>query len=45
MKLLFDHHLSRKLVRRLEDRFPESSHVVYHGLDDADDYEVQDEKA
>ena len=25
MKLLFDHNLSHKLVRRLEDLFPESS--------------------
>jgi predicted nuclease of predicted toxin-antitoxin system len=37
MKLLFDHHLSRKLVARLADRFPGSSHVVFHGLDAADD--------
>ena len=37
MKLLFDHHLSRKLVRRLADRFPDSSHVALLGLEDADD--------
>jgi predicted nuclease of predicted toxin-antitoxin system len=37
MKLLFDHHLSRKLVGRLEDLFPGSSHVVFHGLSDAED--------
>lgn len=37
MKLLFDHHLSRKLVTRLADVFPGSSHVVFHGLDTADD--------
>jgi predicted nuclease of predicted toxin-antitoxin system len=37
MKLLFDHHLSRKLVVRLADRFPEASHVVFYGLDRADD--------
>jgi predicted nuclease of predicted toxin-antitoxin system len=37
MKLLFDHHLSRKLATRLADIFPESSHVALHGLDAADD--------
>jgi predicted nuclease of predicted toxin-antitoxin system len=37
MTLLFDHHLSRKLVGRLVDRFPGSSHVVLHGLERADD--------
>jgi predicted nuclease of predicted toxin-antitoxin system len=37
MKLLFDHHLSRKLVARLEDLFPDSSHVAFHGLSDAED--------
>ena len=30
MKLLFDHHLSRKLVTRLADQFPDASHVVFH---------------
>lgn len=40
MKLLFDHHLSRKLVGRLVDQFPDSSHVAYHGLDSADDREI-----
>ncbi|EFO79776.1 hypothetical protein OSCT_2374 [Oscillochloris trichoides DG-6] len=28
------------MVRRLEDCFPESSHVAYHGLDDADDFVI-----
>lgn len=37
MKWLFDHHLSRKLVHRLADVFPEASHVVFHGRDTADD--------
>lgn len=37
MKLLFDHHLSRKLVARLTDRFAHTSHVVFHGLAQADD--------
>ncbi|MCG8353834.1 MAG: DUF5615 family PIN-like protein [Chloroflexales bacterium] len=40
MKLLFDHHLSRKLVARLADLFPQSSHVVFHGLDRAEDIDI-----
>ncbi|MBI4907730.1 MAG: DUF5615 family PIN-like protein [Acidobacteria bacterium] len=32
MKLLFDENLSRRLVARIEDLFPESSHVVREGL-------------
>lgn len=40
MKLLFDHHLSRKLVHNLADLFPESSHVAFHGLDRAEDIAV-----
>ena len=40
MKLLFDHHLSRKLVARIADQFPASSHVVFHGLDQAKDADV-----
>ncbi len=32
MKLLFDENLSRRLVPRLADLFPESSHVVLEGL-------------
>ncbi|MBK9940639.1 MAG: DUF5615 family PIN-like protein [Kouleothrix sp.] len=37
MSLLFDHHLSRKLVTRLDDLFPDASHVAFHGLSDAED--------
>lgn len=37
MRLLFDHHLSRKLVPRLSDRYPAASHVALHGLDRAED--------
>lgn len=37
MTLLLDHHLSRKLVTRLADLFPQASHVALHGLDAADD--------
>ena len=40
MKLLFDHHLSRKLVTRLSDQFPGSSHVAFHGLADGEDVEI-----
>ncbi|GBF82785.1 DUF5615 family PIN-like protein [Aphanothece sacrum] len=32
MKLLFDQNLSRKLVIRLANIFPNSSHVQFHGL-------------
>ena len=32
MKLLFDENLSRRLVARLADLFPESSHVALEGL-------------
>jgi predicted nuclease of predicted toxin-antitoxin system len=40
MKLLFDHHLSRKLVARLADLFPQSSHVVFHDLARAEDIDI-----
>jgi predicted nuclease of predicted toxin-antitoxin system len=40
MKLLFDHHLSRKLAGRLGDQFPGSSHVAFHGLADAEDVDI-----
>jgi predicted nuclease of predicted toxin-antitoxin system len=40
VKLLFDHHLSRKLVGRLQDVFPDASHVVFHGLDQAGDIDI-----
>ncbi len=40
MKILFDHHLSRKLVNRLADLFPDASHVVFHGPDRADDLAI-----
>ena len=32
MKLLFDENLSRRLVRRLDDLFPGSTHVAYEEL-------------
>ena len=37
MKLLFDQNLSRKLVARVADAFPESDHVAFVGLDTASD--------
>lgn len=37
MKLLFDENLSRKLVRRLDDLFPDSSHLAIEGLLEFDD--------
>jgi predicted nuclease of predicted toxin-antitoxin system len=37
LKLLFDQNLSPKLVKRLADLFPGSSHVLSLGLDCADD--------
>jgi predicted nuclease of predicted toxin-antitoxin system len=40
MKLLFDQNLSRKLVTRLADIFPESSHVQFHNLTEIDDSEI-----
>jgi predicted nuclease of predicted toxin-antitoxin system len=40
MKLLFDQNLSPRLVHRLADLFPGSSHVQSVGLDCADDNQV-----
>ena len=40
MKLLFDQNLSRKLVSRLSDLFPDSSHIQFHQLAEADDNEI-----
>ena|SRR6516165_525086 len=42
MKLLFDQNLSPKLVNRLADLFPGSSHVQSERLDCADDDQVWD---
>ncbi len=42
MKLLFDQNLSRKLVSRLNDIFPESSHVQFHELAEKTDTEIWD---
>ena len=40
MKLLFDQNLSPKLVKSLEDIFPNSNHVFPLGLDESVDTEV-----
>jgi predicted nuclease of predicted toxin-antitoxin system len=40
MKLLFDEHLSYKLVYRLEDVFPNSKHVNDIGLNKSDDFVI-----
>ncbi|MBD1916835.1 MULTISPECIES: DUF5615 family PIN-like protein [Cyanophyceae] len=42
MKLLFDQNLSRKLVNRLADIFPEASHVQLKGLAEKTDTEIWD---
>src|ERR1700687_1670097 len=42
MKLLFDQNLSPKLVTRLADLYPDSSHVQSAGLDCADDDQIWD---
>lgn len=40
MKLLFDQNLSPRLVSRLADLYPDSQHVSFLGLDQADDLAV-----
>jgi predicted nuclease of predicted toxin-antitoxin system len=40
LKLLFDQNLSRKLVNRLADIFPGSSHVQFHELAEKTDTEI-----
>lgn len=40
MNLLFDQNLSRKLVTRLADVFPNASHVQLHGLSEKTDQEI-----
>jgi predicted nuclease of predicted toxin-antitoxin system len=37
VKLLFDENLSRRLVPRILDLFPDSSHVSFEGLLEATD--------
>lgn len=40
MRLLYDHNLSPRLVNRLADLFPNSSHLTFHGMDQDDDKKV-----
>lgn len=40
MKLLFAQNLSRKLVARLADIFPDSSHVQFQGLAETSDTQI-----
>jgi predicted nuclease of predicted toxin-antitoxin system len=40
LRLLFDQNLSRKLVTRLADIFPNASHVQFHGLAEKTDTEI-----
>jgi predicted nuclease of predicted toxin-antitoxin system len=42
MKLLFDQNLSPRLVKRLADLFPGSSHMQSEGLDCASDDQIWD---
>ncbi len=42
MKLLFDQNLSRKLVNRLADVFPDSSHIQFHDLAEETDTKIWD---
>ena len=40
MKLLFDENISFKLCKRLEDIYPNSTHVRFAGLENKDDSEI-----
>ncbi len=40
MKLLYDNNLSHKLVARLDDVFPDSSHVMMENLDESQDQKI-----
>ena len=40
MKLLFDQNLSAALVLRLADLYPDSSHVMFVGLERSDDTDI-----
>ena len=40
MKLLFDQNLSRKLINRLADILPDSSHVQFHALAEVNDSKI-----
>ena len=40
MKLLFDHNLSPRLINRLANLFPDSTHVYTLGMDQEDDLNI-----
>jgi len=40
MKLLFDENISFKLCKRLEDIYPDSTHVKFVNLENKDDSEI-----
>jgi len=40
LKLLLDQNLSRKLINRLADIFPDSSHVQFHALAEVNDSKI-----
>ena len=40
MKLLLDENLSRRLVQRISDLFPGSTHVAFEGLTQAADIRI-----
>lgn len=41
MKLLFDQNLSYKLISRLSDIFPDSTHLKFHNLSFEDDLAIR----
>ena len=40
MKLLLDNNLSHRLIEKLNDLFPNSTHVMLENLDESDDTEI-----
>ncbi len=40
MKLLLDNNLSHRLIEKLSDLFPNSTHVMLESLDESDDTEI-----
>jgi len=40
MKLLYDNNLSHKLVARLNDIYPDSTHVMMESLDESEDQAI-----
>ncbi len=40
MKLLLDNNLSHRLVEKLKEHFPNSSHVMFEGMDDSEDHHI-----